>query len=74
MDFCHLSGIIHSSLFPLATVVSYFVIGCLLIAAKHAKLSDRTANDMFFMFLLTGIYFFTDFSTVLLYKEPSMFA
>lgn len=52
----------------------YFVIGCLLIAAKHAKLSDRTANDMFFMFLLTGIYFFTDFSTVLLYKEPSMFA
>ena len=24
MDFCHLSGIIHSSLFPLATVVSLF--------------------------------------------------
>ena len=39
----------------------YFVIGCLLIAAKHAKLSDRTANDMFFMFLLTGIYFFYGF-------------
>ena len=33
----------------------------MLIAAKHAKLSDRTANDMFFMFLLTGIYFFYGF-------------
>lgn len=35
----------------------YFAVVCLLIAAKHAKLSDRAANDVLFMFLLTGIYF-----------------
>ena len=45
----------------------YFVIGCLLIAAKHAKLSDRTANDMFSCFIdwyllflrISQQYFFT---------------
>lgn len=34
----------------------YFVIVCLLIAAKHAKLPDRAGGDMLFMFLLAGIY------------------